>query len=120
MMTRRAMLAKLALGAAGVASAAITIRVPEAWIPPSSRFSPQDDAFLEEISHASFQLFRECAHPKTGLVKNLTRLTDDKFNTVASIAATGFGLTALCIADERGWTKPGETREQARKTLRFL
>lgn len=119
-MTRRAMLAKLALGVAGVASAAVTIRVPDVWTPPVTRLSPQDDAFLDELSRASFQFFRECSQPQTGMVKNLGRLTDDKFNTVSSIAATGFGLTALCIADERGWVKRGEALDRARKSLRFL
>lgn len=114
------MLAKLALGVAGVASAAVTIRVPDAWNPPITRLSPQDDDFLEEVSRASFQFFRECTHPKTGMVKNLGRLTDDRFNTVSSIASTGFGLTSLCIADERGWMKRSEAVELARKTLRFL
>lgn len=114
------MLAKLALGVAGVASAAVTIRVPDVWTPPVTRLSPQDDAFLDELSRASFQFFRECSQPQTGMVKNLGRLTDDKFNTVSSIAATGFGLTALCIADERGWVKRGEALDRARKSLRFL
>jgi hypothetical protein len=68
MMTRRAMLTKLALGVAGVASAAVTIRVPEIWNPPATRLSPQDDTFLDELSRASFQFFRECTHPKTGMV----------------------------------------------------
>jgi hypothetical protein len=114
------MLTKLALGVAGVASAAVTIRVPEAWNPPATRLSPQDDGFLDELSRASLQFFRECTHPKTGMVKNLGRLEDDKHNTVSSIAATGFGLTALCIAAERGWIKRGEALERARKALRFL
>lgn len=120
MMTRRAMLTKLALGVAGVASAAVTIRVPEIWNPPATCLASQDDTFLDEISRASFQFFRECTHPKTGMVKNLGRLADDKWNTVSSIAATGFGLTALCIANERGWVKHEAAVGQARRTLRFL
>ena len=120
MMTRRAMLTKLALGVAGVASAAVTLRVPEPWHPPVTRLAPQDDAFLDALSRASFQLFRECAHPRTGMVKNLGRLADNKSNTISSIAATGFGLTALCLAAERGWVKRGEALDRTRKTLRFL
>ena len=114
------MLAKLALGVAGVASAAVTIRVPDSWSSPTTRLSPQDDDFLEQVSRASFQFFRECTHAKTGMVKNLGRLTDDRFNTVSSIASTGFGLTSLCIADERGWMKRSEAQDRARRTLRFL
>ena len=39
---------------------------------------------------------------------------------MSSIAATGFGLTALCIADRRGYRKTSEIVERTRKTLRFL
>ena len=39
---------------------------------------------------------------------------------VASIAATGFGLTALCIAAERSWVSRAEALERARNTLRFF
>src|SRR6185295_18993704 len=39
---------------------------------------------------------------------------------VASIAATGFGLTALCIAVERGWIDRSAARERTRNTLRFF
>jgi len=120
MMTRRAMLAKLALGAAGVASASVTFRAPDIWNPPVSQLSPQDETFLDEVSRASFQFFRVCAHPKTGLVKDRGRLADNKSNSVSSIAATGFGLTGLCIAEARGWLKSIEARERVRKTLRFL
>ena len=38
---------------------------------------------------------------------------------VASIAATGFSLTALCIADKRGWSDAQKIREQVRTTLGF-
>ena len=38
----------------------------------------------------------------------------------ASIAATGFGLTALCIAGEHGWVAPAQTRERALNTLRYF
>lgn len=120
MMTRRTMLAKLALGVAGVASAAVSLRVPEVWTPPATHLSPQDDAFLDELSRASFQFFRECSHPKTGMVKDVGRLVDSKYNNVSSIAATGFGLTGLCIAAQRGWLKSREATERARTTLRFL
>lgn len=39
---------------------------------------------------------------------------------VASIAATGFGLTALCIGDMRGYISRAEARERVLTTLRFL
>ena len=45
---------------------------------------------------------------------------DESHQNVASIAATGFGLTALCIAAEREWITPQQARERTRNTLRFF
>jgi len=39
---------------------------------------------------------------------------------VASIAATGFGLTSLCIAADRGWISRAQAVERTRNTLRFF
>ena len=39
---------------------------------------------------------------------------------MASIAATGFGLTGLCIADHRGWEDKRKIRERVKNTLRFV
>ncbi len=40
--------------------------------------------------------------------------------TVSSIAATGFGLAALCIADQRGYTPSGDAKARVHATLEFL
>jgi len=45
---------------------------------------------------------------------------DEDHRNVASIAATGFGLTALCIAAERDWITATQARERVRNTLRFF
>ena len=39
---------------------------------------------------------------------------------MASIAATGFGLTALCIGDRRGFVTRSEARQRVISTLEFL
>jgi hypothetical protein len=44
----------------------------------------------------------------------------DSHRNVASIAATGFGLTSLCIAADRNWIQRSEAIERARNTLRFF
>ena len=82
--------------------------------------SAADDAFLEELERASFRFFDECAHPATGLVKDRSLADRNDGREVASIAATGFGLTALCIADQRGWLPRPQARERVWLTLRFL
>ena len=120
MMTRRAMLSKLAFGVAGAASGAVSFRLGGNWVSSSLNFSPQDDGFLEALERAGFRLFWENAHPQTGQVQDRVRAGGNTIKSVSSIAATGFGLSALCLADSRAWVKTGEARERARATLRFL
>jgi hypothetical protein len=83
--------------------------------------APQDDAFLDELERAQFLYFWEQADPQTGLVKDRSnvRVPIDR-GTVASIAATGFGLTALAIGAERKFVPFVEARERALAALRFL
>ncbi|GBC83326.1 hypothetical protein HRbin10_02473 [bacterium HR10] len=85
-----------------------------------SPLSPDDDAFLEDLSHRAFLFFWEQADPNTGLVRDRAGTNGERRTDIASIAATGFGLTALCIAAERGWISAEQARERARTTLRFL
>src|SRR5436305_12491397 len=66
--------------------------------PTRYRFTPQEDAFLEELEQACFQFFWDEANPATGLVKDRSQAAGPDSRNVASIAATGFGLTALGIA----------------------
>jgi hypothetical protein len=84
----------------------------------------QDESLLEDLSRRLFRYFWEQADPQTGLVADRARTNgsphDETHRDVASIAATGFGLTALCIAAERRWIKPAEARERVRATLRFF
>jgi hypothetical protein len=89
-----------------------------------SALSSRDEAFLEDLSRRSFRYFWEQADARTGLVLDRARTDgrphDETHRNVASIAATGFGLTALCIAAERRWISPGEAYERVLATLRFL
>ena len=86
--------------------------------------SKLEDAFLEDLSHRAFLYFWEQADPTTGLVLDRVRADgtphDETHRNVASIAATGFGLTALCIGAARGWIQSKAARDRARITLRFF
>jgi hypothetical protein len=79
-----------------------------------------DDRFLDELERASFLFFWESAHPETGLVKDRSRADGRDPREIASIAATGFGLTALCIAHERKYAPRPEIETRVLNTLRFL
>jgi hypothetical protein len=91
---------------------------------PQPPLSAGDDAFLEDLEHRAFQYFWEQANPRTGLVLDRTRTdgapADENHRGIGSIAATGFGLTALCVAAERRWVPPDAAHERARNTLHFF
>jgi hypothetical protein len=90
----------------------------------TTRFSQSDDAFLEDLSRRTFTYFIDQADANTGLVLDRARSDgsphDETHRNTASIAATGFGLTALCIAAERGWIARRESRARVHAALTFF
>jgi hypothetical protein len=89
---------------------------------PSITLSPDDIQLLDDVTRAGTCYFWEQANPDTGLVKDRcnarTATTDNTI--VASIAATGFGLTALSIGESRGYVSYSEASNRVLATLRFL
>jgi hypothetical protein len=85
--------------------------------------SDDDLSFLDDMEHAACLFFTEQADPATGQVldratnKTSTGELDSHF--ASSIAATGFGLTALCIADRRSYLKTDRIKKQVLATLDF-
>ncbi len=79
-----------------------------------------DDAFLDTIERAIFLYFWEQASSTTGQVKDRARANGIDSLTISSIAATGFGLTALCIADQRGYMSRSAILDRVQTTLNFL
>ena len=88
--------------------------------PPPSSFSPEDDQFLDELERSSFLFFWEQANPQTGLIKDRCNVRINDTGIVASIASTGFGLTAICIAEKRGYISHQDARLRVINTLVFL
>ncbi len=90
----------------------------------TASINQHEEAFLEELSRRSFLYFWEQANPQTGLVPDRARMDgsplQESHRDVASVAATGFGLTALCIAAERKWITAEQARERVRSTVRFF
>jgi hypothetical protein len=90
---------------------------------PSRLLSDLDIEFLEDMQHCACLYFTEQADPATGQVldratnKTSTGKLDNRF--VSSIAATGFGLTALCIADRRNYFARDRLIKQVLTTLQF-
>ena len=89
---------------------------------PAAVKAPQtsDDEFLDQIQRATFLFFWEQASPTTGLVKDRALAAGNDTRTVSSIAATGFGLTALCIGHKRGYGDPAQIEARVNATLSYL
>jgi hypothetical protein len=85
-----------------------------------SGLSQEDDQFLNEVENASFLFFWEQGNPKTGMVKDRCNTHADRPGDASSIAATGFGLTALCIGAQRGFIPTATALDRVFTTLRFL
>lgn len=94
--------------------------------PEQARLSAQDEALLLDLEQRSFRYFWEQADPDTGLVLDRAHTdgtppgAQENSYRIASSAATGFGLTALCIAADNGWIDRREARARVRTTLRFF
>ncbi|HEY9250232.1 MAG TPA: hypothetical protein VIO38_13915, partial [Rariglobus sp.] len=72
--------------------------------------NPEDDAFLEDVERRAFRYFFETAHAHSGLIPDRAKADGSRPGDMASIAAVGFGLTALVIGAERGWESRAECR----------
>jgi hypothetical protein len=88
--------------------------------PAGAPYEGSDEQLLDEIQRAAFHFFWNEASQNTGQVKDRALANGHDLRLMSSIAATGFGLTGLCIGDRRGYGKSAEIRERVRKTLRFL
>jgi hypothetical protein len=89
-------------------------------LPPPASFAPEEEQFLDDLEHTSFQYFWQEANPQTGLIKDRANARTNDTGTVGSIASTGFGLTAICIADKRGFVPHEDARLRVLNTLTFL
>ncbi len=83
--------------------------------------SNDQELLLDKVESSAFQYFQKEVHPQTGLVYDSASnhkggLTQHQ----ASVAATGFGLTALGVGVERGWIDRAEAKSKVRKTLEFF
>ena len=87
--------------------------------PSLYRFTPDEDTFLDEMQQATFLYFWEQANAKTGQVEDRGAADGGALRNASSVAATGFGLTALCIAAKRGYEEEGAIRDRVKITLSF-
>ncbi|MBS1820522.1 MAG: hypothetical protein JST61_00865 [Acidobacteria bacterium] len=106
----------------GIALPSLTSRTVLAEPRPAA-LNAADTVFLDEMERQACLYFYEQADPSTGQVldrannRTANGQIDSRF--VSSIAATGFGLTALCIADRRRYLPADRIRRRVLATLQF-
>ena len=88
--------------------------------PGRTALSPDDDQFLDALEQVNFRYFWDQANPETGIVRDRCNVKTADNGIVGSIAATGFGLTAICIGQQRGFVSLSDARERVLSTLRSL
>lgn len=86
----------------------------------AATLSTSDDTLLEDIERTAFRYFVEQSDPVTGLVRDRARADGSHSEGKASIAASGFSLSAWVIAAERGWVTREAAVERVRRKLEFL
>lgn len=89
-------------------------------MPGETEITARGDRLLEEIERRACRYFYEEADPRTGLVRDRARAEGPDHRTVASIAATGFGLSAMAIAHTRGYLSRADAETRVARTLTFL
>ena len=82
---------------------------------PSFSVSADETAFIDTLQARTFRYFWDRCNPETGLAPD--RWPAESF---ASMAATGFALTAYPIGAERGWVTREAAAARVLRTLRFL
>jgi hypothetical protein len=117
MMDRRQALKTMAAAAGCVMAPGVFAFASEPW-----KLSKEDEAFLDDLERQGCLFFWEQASAKTGQIldrarNDLTGALDPRRQ--ASIASAGFGLTALCIADRRGYLPHAEIVERVKTTLEW-
>src|ERR1039458_6016840 len=78
------------------------------------------DTFLEDLTHRALRFFWEQSDQTTGLTLDRARndgTREPRAPNMATIAATGFALTALAIAADRRWIPPAQAANRVRVTL---
>ena len=125
-LTRREMLSLLTKGALTYPLSASALCALAGGAQSSSQAVPADwqltsEVLLEEIVSRGFLFFWNEARQHTGLVRDraLADGSPDK-RRIASIAATGFGLSALCIGHQRRYLPRRQIRSRVVTTLNFL
>jgi hypothetical protein len=89
--------------------------MPDTW-----QISQRVESLLEEVTQRGCMFFWENGDPNTGLVRDRAAMAGNSNSRTASIAATGFGLSALCIAAHRKYLPQAEVEKRVENCLAFM
>jgi len=79
-----------------------------------------DDQVYDLLQRSAFDFFWKESNPKNGLIKDACYAFGDDGMQSASIASVGFGLSAICIAEKRGWITHDQAYERVLNALKFF
>ena len=85
------------------------------FLAPNSMPALTDEALLDSLQRTAFEYFWNEANPVNGLIRDRSQS-----GSPCSIAAQGFGITAICIAIEHGWVSREEGLARIRLGLETL
>ena len=88
--------------------------------PGAGVYSSSDQLFLNSLEQAETMYYYDETNASTGLVPDYANASGGSPSADSSIAAIGFGLTALTIDDERGWLTHAQAYQRALTTINFL
>ena len=77
---------------------------------------------FDTLAHKSFLWFQDNCHPETGMVKDRSSNFEGggTENRMSSIASTGYHLSLLPYAVQRGWIQADYAQKHTMRTLRFV
>lgn len=78
----------------------------------TTAFAQSRETVLDSLQYTGFRYFWDEANPANGLIRD--RSTP---GSVCSIASTGFGLSAICVASDHGWITRAQARQRVLTTL---
>src|SRR6201994_4204644 len=87
---------------------------------PLTQVSRMADALLEDMRGRNCDFFFNESGARSVLVRDGARVAGGSLSRVSSIAATGFGLSALCIAAKYSYLRPLDCEQRVERTLAFL
>lgn len=90
------------------------------WRPRVIQPYSEDESFLDEIESRALLYFVEHSDPLTGLTRDRAPANGGPSKAPASIAASGFAMTAWCIGESRGWISREEVLSRTLTVLRFV